>query len=115
MRSFEEAIRESKVDQPLNEFISLRDDEFDYLNESERAELQEILKQFGDKKVSELDEGILGSILGGVAGFIVGPAIGKVIANALGIEKGIVYDMLTSRLASAALGAALTKYIGSKR
>jgi len=116
MRSFEEAIREVKIDEyPLNEFIILKEGEFEYLNESERTELQEILKQFGDKKVSELDEGILGSILGGVAGFIVGPAIGKVIANALGIEKGIIYDMLTSRLASAALGAALTKYIGSKR
>jgi hypothetical protein len=53
--------------------------------------------------------------LGGVAGFLVGPAIGKVIANALGIEKGIIYDMLTSRLATAALGAALTKYMGKKK
>lgn len=116
MKSFEEVIKESKIEEkPLNEFITLSDTDFEYLNESEKAQVQEILKQVGDKKLEDLDEGILGQIFGGVAGFIAGPAIGKVIANALGIEKGIFYDMLTSRLASAALGAALTKYMGSKK
>lgn len=119
MKTFDEIVAERSVndalDKPLNEYISLQEGDFDFLNESQKMELQEVLKQFGDKKVSELDEGVIGSILGGVAGFLVGPAIGKVIANALGIEKGIIYDMLTSRLASAALGAALTKYIGSKK
>jgi len=116
MKSFEEIIQESidkKIDQPLNEYIVLKDTDFQYLNESERYELQEVLKEFGDKKISELDEGILGKIFGGVAGFLVGPSIGKVIANALGIDKGIIYDMLTSRLAGAALGAAISKYMGS--
>lgn len=119
MKSFNELIEENKEtkqeEKTLNEYIVLKDGEFDYLNESERAQVQDILKEFGDKKVSELDEGFLGRILGGVAGFIVGPMIGKVIANALGIERGIIYDMLTSRLASAALGSALTKYVGSKK
>lgn len=112
--ALEEAIAQA-ADLPLNEYITLNDTDFEFLNESEKMQLQEVLKEFGDKKVSELDEGILGSILGGVAGFLVGPAIGKVIANALGIDKGIIYDMLTSRLASAALGAALTKYMGGKK
>jgi hypothetical protein len=116
MKSFEEIIKESKLEEkPLCEYIVLNDSEFEFLDESEKSQVQEILKEFGDKKLSEIDEGFLGSLLGGVAGFIVGPAIGKVIANALGIDKGIIYDMLTSRLASAALGAALTKYIGSKK
>jgi hypothetical protein len=119
MKTFNEIALEGAINQaaekPLNEYITLNDSDFEFLNESEKAQLQEVLNQFGDKKISELDEGIIGSILGGVAGFLVGPAIGKVIANALGIEKGIIYDMLTSRLATAALGAALTKYMGKKK
>jgi hypothetical protein len=116
MKSFEEAIKETLLDtKTLNEFIVLNESDFSYLNESEKAEVQDILRKFGDKRVDELDEGILGSILGGLTGFIVGPAIGRVIANALGIDKGIIYDMLTSRLVSAALGSALTKYMGSSK
>lgn len=119
MKTFDEIVLENALAQVaetnLNEFVSLKDTDFEFLNESEKMELQEVLKQFGDKKVSELDEGVLGSIFGGVAGFLVGPAIGKVIANALGIEKGIFYDMLTSRLACAALGASLTKYMGKNK
>lgn len=112
MKSFEQIVEQSKVaEKTLNEIV-LNESDFQYLNESQRQEVQEILTKFGDKKISELDEGILGSIIGGLTGFIVGPAIGKVIANALGIEKGIIYDMLTSRLVSAALGASITKYIG---
>lgn len=115
-KSFEEIIEESKKPvEPLNEYIKLNESDFQFLNESEKAEVQDILEKFGDKKVSELDEGILGSIIGGLTGFIVGPAIGRVIANSLGIEKGIIYDMLTSRLVSAALGSAITKYMGSKK
>ena len=113
MKSFEQITNEPEL--TINEYVKLSELDFEFLNESQKYELQEILKEFGDKKVSELDESILGSIFGGVAGFLVGPAIGKVIANALGIDKGIIYDMLTSRLASAALGAALTKYMGSNR
>lgn len=115
MKSFEDTIKESIESKTLNEFIVLNESDFSYLNESEKAEVQDMLRKFGDKRVDELDEGILGSILGGLTGFIVGPAIGKVIANALGIEKGIIYDMLTSRLVSAALGSALTKYVGSSK
>lgn len=115
-KSFEEIIKESKFEEKsMNEYIRLNESDFEFLNESEKAEVQEILEKFGDKKISELDEGILGSVLGGLTGFIVGPAIGKVIANSLGIERGIIYDMLTSRLVSAALGSAITKYIGGKK
>lgn len=116
MKSFDEIVKDSNiVEKPLNEFIVLNEEDFSFLNESEKQEVQEILHRFGHKRIDELDEGVLGSILGGLAGFIVGPAIGKVIANALGISKGIIYDMLTSRLVSAALGAAITKYVGSSK
>ena len=54
-----------------------------------------------------LDEGILGSILGGTAGAIAGPAMMKAICKALGLEKGALYDLLTSRLVLAAVGAQL--------
>jgi len=117
MKSFKEVVEKNEAfeDKTINEYIVLSDSDFDFLNESEKAQVQDMLKEIGDKKISELDEGLLGKIFGGVAGFLVGPAIGRVIANALGIERGIIYDMLTSRLATAALGAALTKYIGSKK
>lgn len=108
MKSFKE-IKDSE------NYIKLNESDFQYLEESQREEIQEILKKFGNKKIEELDEGVLGNIIGGLSGFLVGPAIGKVIANALGIEKGIIYDVLTSRLAGAALGAAIAKYIGGKK
>lgn len=111
MKSFEEI----KNTEGSENYIKLNESDFQYLDESQREEIQEILKKFGDKKIEELDEGILGNIIGGLSGFLAGPAIGKVVANALGIEKGIIYDMLTSRLASAALGAAITKYIRGKK
>jgi hypothetical protein len=116
MKSFEQIVQEGKFSEgTLGSYVKLNESDFQYLNESERDEVQEILRKFGDKRIDELDEGILGSILGGLTGFVVGPAIGKVIANALGIEKGIIYDMLTSRLVGAALGSAITKYVGGKK
>jgi hypothetical protein len=83
------------------------------LNEMEILEAERIyheLSEYVEKNTFDnLDEGILGKIIGGAAGFIIGPAVGKVIAKALGVEKGILYDMFTSRLVSAALGASLAK------
>jgi hypothetical protein len=83
------------------------------LTDDERKQAEEIymkLKMYlGEHKLTDIDEGILGSIIGGVAGFIAGPALGKTIANALGIDHGILYDMFTSRLVVAALGSALGK------
>ena len=111
MKSFEEI----KKDTTLGDCIKLNESDFQYLNESEKEEVQQILNKFGDKKICELDEGILGSILGGLTGFIIGPSIGRIIANSLGIEKGIFFDILTSRLVCTALGSALTKYMGNKK
>jgi len=125
MKSFEEIINENKPlsleDQILIEAImDLKFSELveipENLEESENyVDLNEIVAQYGDTKLKDIDESIISKVLGGIAGFVVGPSIGKVIANALGIEKGIIYDMLTSRLVGAALGAAITKYVGGKR
>jgi hypothetical protein len=79
------------------------------------VDLSEIMDEYGNTKLRDIDEGIIGRVLGGIAGFAVGPSVGRVIANALGIDKGIIYDMLTSRLVGAALGSALTKYIGGAK
>jgi hypothetical protein len=84
-----------------------------YLNEQELNEaiaLYEILNEsVADGGIEALETKLQEGIFGAVAGFIAGPAIGRVIANALGIDKGILYDMLTSRLVSAALGSAIQK------
>jgi len=58
-----------------------------------------------------INEGILGSIFGGLTGFALGKTIGKAIAKVLGIQKGALYDLMTSRLVGAALGAVLGKRI----
>ena len=58
-----------------------------------------------------VNEGILGSIFGGLGGFALGKTVGKAIAKVLGIQKGALYDLMTSRLVGAALGAVLGKKI----
>ena len=78
------------------------------LEEAERI-YNEIRSHIEENGLETIDEGLLGSILGGAAGFIAGPAIGKIIANALGVERGVLYDLLTSRLVTTAIGAALGK------
>lgn len=57
------------------------------------------------------NEGLLGSIFGGLTGFALGKSLGMMIAKVLGIQKGIFYDLITSRLVGAALGASLGKRI----
>jgi hypothetical protein len=90
--------------------------EVENLSESEVLEAERIYKEItvfvNENGIQNLDEGILGRIVGGIAGFVVGPAIGRIVANALGIERGILYDMLTSRIVSAALGSSIAKNMG---
>jgi hypothetical protein len=87
--------------------------EVEGLTESEIQESERIYRELAtyikENGIENLDEGILGKIIGGLTGFVIGPAVGKIIANALGIDTGILYDMFTSRLVSAALGATLAK------
>ena len=45
MKSFEEIVKEANVgEKSLNEYIKLNESDFSYLNESERDEVQEILR-----------------------------------------------------------------------
>jgi hypothetical protein len=96
------------------------------LNESELTEDQEIaidravdaimIEHEGGKELDQiieeiLNEGILGSILGGLTGFALGQALGRAVARVLGVEKGALYDLFTSRLVGAAMGAVLGKRI----
>lgn len=109
---------EHETDIPL--FSEIRearegDDYIEYLTESENREVDrwvQICEEEFDG--NPMDEGFLGKLVGGVAGFIIGPTIGKVIAKALGVNRGILYDMFTSRLVSAALGASIAKAFGGE-
>lgn len=84
-----------------------------FMTESELNEsigLYHLLKEsFDTDGIEGLENKLKEGLFGAIAGFIAGPAVGKVIANALGVERGILYDMLTSRLVSAALGSAIQK------
>ena len=60
------------------------------------------------------DENMYEGFIGGLAGVLVGPSIGKIVARALGMEKGVLYDLITSRLVSAALGNAIQKELNKR-
>lgn len=73
----------------------------------ENLQVELLIKVISDPE--SLNEGIMGRALGGIAGFALGPKIGKAIARVLGIEKGPLFNVLTSRIVSAALAQELTK------
>jgi hypothetical protein len=104
MKTFNEIVYDKAIFEGID--VSFMTD--DELNES--IGLYYTLKESFDVDGIEGLEGKLKEgVLGAIAGFIAGPAVGKVIANALGVERGILYDMLTSRIVSAALGSAIQK------
>lgn len=73
----------------------------------ENLQVELLIKVISDPE--SLNEGIVGRALGGIAGFALGPKIGRAIARVLGIEKGPLFNVLTSRIVSAALAQELTK------
>ncbi len=89
----------------------LKNDLDGFMNEN--IELLENLQvEFMTKILSDdtfVNESIIGRAIGGIAGFAFGPKIGKIIAKTLGIGKGPLYNVLTSRVVSAALAQELTK------
>ena len=113
-------IKESHVDGDLPLFSEYVAEKFvslplDYLTEEENLEVDRWVKICEEEHNGDLlDESFLGKLVGGAAGFIIGPSIGKIIARALGVNRGILYDMFTSRLVSAALGAAIAKKFGGE-
>jgi len=92
----------------------LNENHLEYLTEEENTQIESVIEEWiaAGGKVENLDEGFFGKLVGGAAGFLVGPAIGKIVAKALGITEGPLYNVLTSRLVSTALGAAIA---GSKK
>lgn len=58
------------------------------------------------------EDNLYEGVFGGVIGFLAGPSVGKIVARALGLERGILYDLITSRLVSAAIGNAIQKELG---
>lgn len=90
------------------------------LTEEEQKQVNELSEKIYDAMMQRevtlqhIDEGFFSSLIGGIAGFIAGPAIGRAIAKALGVEKGILYDLMTSRLAGAALGKAVASYLSDQ-
>ena len=104
IKDFKEILEENK---PI-----LEGEMVEHLTEEERKQAEEIYIKLAEHienggSFNDLDEGIIGGILGGVGGALVGPALGKAVCKALGVEKGIFYDLLTSRLVTAALGATI--------
>lgn len=103
----------------MKDFLEIKDQLFEasqieglteeQINEAEKIynKLDEYLEKGG--KLEDLDEGFFSGLLGGAAGAAFGPAIGKAICKALGIEKGILYDLFTSRMVTAAIGACMAK------
>ena len=80
------------------------------LSPQQISEAEETYKKIVEKleKGEPIDESLLGGLLGGTVGFLAGPAIGKAICKALGIdENGTFGKLLTSRLVTTAIGAAL--------
>jgi uncharacterized protein YcfJ len=55
-----------------------------------------------------LDEGILGALTGGLLGATMGPSVMRAICKILGVdERGQFGSLLTSRMMTTALGAAM--------
>lgn len=91
------------------------------LNESQQSEYREFIDEMnrvyeegGEEACNEFllkcqKEGLYEGFFGGIVGFLAGPSVGKIVARALGLEKGVLYDLITSRLVSAALGSAIQK------
>ena len=86
------------------------------LSESEKTQIDDAVaiflaegKTIEDLDEEMLDEGMFGAILGGLTGAALGKSIGRMVAKVLGVQKGILYDLLTSRIVAAALGATIGK------
>ena len=75
-------------------------------------EYKEQGKTLADFEYDIVYEGKLGQVLGGLSGLALGKTVGKMLGSVLGLEEdGLLYDLFTSRLFGASLGAALGKRI----
>lgn len=77
---------------------------------TEQGSYDEIIRKLTEAKESNLplEEGLLGALTGGLIGATLGPKVMKTICKILGIdERGQFGSLLTSRMMTTALGAAM--------
>lgn len=77
---------------------------------TEAAAYNEVVNKLLEAKEAgkPLDEGILGAITGGILGATIGPSITRALCKILGVdERGQFGSLLTSRMVTTALGAAM--------
>ena len=94
----EEVATQQQINKPITEPIT------------EDKQYDEIIQKLQEAKENGLpiEEGILGAITGGLLGATVGPSVMKAICKILGVdERGQFGSLLTSRMMTTALGAAM--------
>ena len=77
---------------------------------TEELSYDKIIQKLQEAKEQDLplDEGILGALTGGLLGATIGPSVMKAICKILGVdERGQFGSLLTSRMMTTALGAAM--------
>ena len=79
-------------------------------NINEALAYDNIIQKLTEAKEANLpiEEGLLGALTGGIIGMAIGPKVMKAICKILGVdERGQFGSLLTSRMMTTALGAAM--------
>ena len=79
-------------------------------NINEELAYDDIIQKLTEAKEANLpiEEGLLGALTGGIIGMAIGPKVMKAICKMLGVdERGQFGSLLTSRMMTTALGAAM--------
>ena len=79
-------------------------------NINEELAYNDIIQKLTEAKEANLpiEEGLLGALTGGIIGMAIGPKVMKAICKILGVdERGQFGSLLTSRMMTTALGAAM--------
>lgn len=82
----------------------------DIQNITENLTYDDIISKLNEAKENNLpiEEGLLGALTGGIIGMTIGPKVMKSICRILGVdERGQFGSLLTSRMMTTALGAAM--------
>ena len=79
-------------------------------NINEELAYDDIIQKLTEAKEANIpiEEGLLGALTGGIIGMAIGPKVMKAICKILGVdERGQFGSLLTSRMMTTALGAAM--------
>lgn len=82
----------------------------DIQNITENLTYDDIISKLNKAKENNLpiEEGLLGALTGGIIGMTIGPKVMKSVCRILGVdERGQFGSLLTSRMMTTALGAAM--------